>query len=170
MKKREVSENVFINILIAVAVMLYFMLINFAYFSIENNIFILGLKILSTIVLILGIILLEVAYKKDSGKLAIHAIEVLVLAGYTLSIKHVVEVRNFVFENYILISSYVFSLYYLLKSIIIFTRERKEYLKSLSDIREIVDIKPTKKEAEKRKENYWNEVNKYRIWKYSISQ
>lgn len=154
MKNKKVSENVFINILLAVAIMLYFIIINFSYYKLEANIFILGLKILSTLVLCLGIIFLEISYNKDSGKLAINALEILVLAGYTLSIKHVVEVGNFKFENYILISSYAFSLYYLLKAIIIFTKERKEYLRSLSDIREIVDIKPIKKEAEKRKENY----------------
>ena len=61
--------------------------------------------------------------------------------------------KKIVFEDYILITSYIFSLYYILKAIIIFTKEKREYLKSLSDIREIVDIKPIKKEAEKRKGN-----------------
>lgn len=152
MKNGKISENVFTNILIAIAIMLYFIVINFSYFRLENEIFILGLKILSFVVLGLGIIFLEIAYKKDSGKIAINAIEILVLACFTISTKHIVEVKKMVFEDYILITSYIFSLYYILKAIIIFTKEKKEYLNSLSDIREIVDIKPIKKEAEKRKE------------------
>ena len=36
-----------------------------------------------------------------------------------------------------------------LKAIILYTKERREYLRSLSDIREIVDIKPEKREAKK---------------------
>jgi hypothetical protein len=150
MEKQKISEDVFENILLAVAVMLYFIVINFSYYRLDEDVLIIGLKILSSIVLALGIIFLEVAYHKDSGKLAINAIEILFLSGYTLSIMHVVEVKNFVFANYILVSSYVFSVYYLTKSIIVFTKERREYLKSLSDIREIVNIKPAKKEAEKR--------------------
>ena len=153
MKNRKISEKVFTNILIAIAIMLYFIVINFSYFRLENDIFILGLKILSFIVLGIGIIFLEIAYKKDSGKIAINAIEILVLACFTISIKHIVEVKKIVFEDYILITSYIFSLYYILKAIIIFTKEKREYLRSLSDIREIVDIKPIKKEAEKRKGN-----------------
>ena len=111
---------------------------------------ILGLKILSGIVLSLGIIFLEIAYKKDSGKLGIYAIEILVLAGFTLSIEYVGESQKFNFQSYIVISSYVFSIYYILKTIVLYTKERREYLKTLSDVREIVDIKPTKKESEKR--------------------
>ena len=157
MKKQKISENVFENILIAVAIMLYFILINFSYYRLEENFLVIELKVLSAIVLILGIIFLEKAYHKDSGKIAINAIELLFLSGHTLSIMHVVEVNNFIFTDYILISSYIFSVYYLVKSIIIFTKERREYLKSLSDIREIVDIKPTKKDAEKRN-------NKWKRW------
>ncbi len=152
-KEKKISDNVFANILIAVAIMIYFIMINFSYYRLEEDILIIELKILSTGVLILGIIFLEIAYRKGSGKIAMHAIELLVLSGYTLSIMHVVEVKNFVFNDYTLISSYVFSIYYIIKSIIIYTNERRNYLKNLSDIREIVDIKPTKKEAEKRKIN-----------------
>ena len=53
----------------------------------------------------------------------------------------------------IIVSSYAFSIYYILKAIILYTKERRDYLKSLSDIKEIVDIKPTKKEAKKREKN-----------------
>lgn len=151
MKNKKISERVFENILIAVAIMLYFIMINFSYYRFEENVLILELKILSSIILALGIIILEVAYNRDNGYIAIHALEILVLSGFSLSIKHVVETKNFTFSNYILISSYIFSAYYLIKSVVIHTKETKEYLKSFSDIREIVDIKPIKKEAEKRK-------------------
>ena len=148
--KRKISRNVYENILLAVAIMLYFIIINFSYYRLPETYLILGLKILSGLVLLLGIFFLENAYHKSSSKLSINAVEILILSGYTLSIVHVVQANKFVFENYILISSYVFSIYYLIKSIFVFTKERRTYLKSLSDIREIVDIKPTKKQAEKR--------------------
>ncbi len=150
MKKKAISKHVFENILIAVAIMLYFIIINFAYYKVEKSTLLLGLKILSMVVMLFGIIFLEISYRKDSGKLAINALEILVLAGYTLSIAHVVEAQKLEFANYILMSSYAFSIYYLLKAIIVFTKERREYLKSLSDIKEIVTNNPTKKEAEKR--------------------
>lgn len=148
-EKKLINRNVFENILLAVAIMLYFIIINFAYYNIEESNLILGLKIASTVDLILGIIFLEIAYNKESGKVAFHAIEILVLSGFTLSIKHIVEMKNLNFPDFILLSSYAFSIYYILKAIILYTKERRDYLKSLSDIKEIVDIKPTKKEAKK---------------------
>lgn len=150
MDQKKISKNVFVNLLIAIAIMLYFIVINFSYFNLKNDVFMLGIKILSFVVLGLGIIFIEVAYKKDSGKIAINGIEILVLSCFTLSLKHIVEIKSIIFEDYTLILSYIFSLYYITKAVIIFTKEKKEYLKSLSDIRDIVDIKPIKKEAEKR--------------------
>lgn len=151
MKNKKISQDVFENILIAVSIMLYFIVINFAYYRISESNLLLGLKILSMVVLTLGIVFIEIAYRMDSGKRALNSIEILVLAGYTLSIAHVVEARKLNFANYILVSSYMFSIYYLLKSIFIYTKERREYLKSFSDIKEIVSNEPTKKTATKKR-------------------
>ena len=95
-------------------------------------------------------VLMEIAYRKDNGRIAINSIEVLVLASHTLSIAHIVEAHRFSFANYILVSSYIFSIYYLFKAIFVYTKEKKEYLDSLSDIKEIVANNPTKKEATKK--------------------
>ena len=148
-QKRIINANVYENILLAVTVMLYFIIINFSYYKISDSELILGLKITSAIVFVLGLIFIEIAYNKESGRITMHALELLVLSGFTLSIKHIVEMQKISFPDFILLSSYIFSIYYLLKSVIIYTKERREYLKSLSDIREIVDIKPEKKEAKK---------------------
>lgn len=150
MNNKKISKKVFENILIAVAIMLYFIMINFAYYRVEQNILLVGLKVLSIIVLALGITILEISYRKENGELAINAVEILVLAVYTLSVAHIVEIQKFNFANYVIVSSYIFSIYYLFKAIVIFTKERRAYLKSLSDIKEIVSNEPTKKEAEKR--------------------
>ncbi len=149
-KKALMSAKVYINIILAVIIMLYFLLINFAYYRTSEENLILGLKMASGLILMLGIFFLEIAYNKDSGRLAIYSIELLVLSGFTLSIEHIVKINKFKFTDFIFFSSCFFSLYYVLKAIIVYTQERKKYLDSLSDIREIVDIKPTKKEAKKR--------------------
>ena len=97
--------------------------------------------------------MLEKAYKKDSGKDAISAIELLFLSIHSLSIMHVVTVFKYDFRYYLLTSSYIFSAYYILKSIILYTKEKKQYLDSLSDISEIVKKdEPIKKEAKKKSE------------------
>ncbi len=153
--KKRIRKKVFENIIIAIAIMLYFILINFSYLRIEEEILLNGLKIASLVVLFFSIGIFEVAYHKDSGKLAINGIEILVLAFHTQTIWHVINKMNIPFEKYIVYSTYVFAIYYILKSIIIYTNEKRKYLKSLSDIHEIVSKEPIKKEAKKRenKEN-----------------
>lgn len=146
-----IRKNIFENILIAIAIMLYFIVINFSYIRLEEKMLLNGLKLASLIVLFISIILFEIAYHKDSGKIAINGIEMLVLAIHSLTIWNVVNKIDISFQTYILSSTYAFAIYYVLKSMLIYTREKRKYLKGLSDIHEIVSKDPVKKEARKRK-------------------
>ena len=148
---KKIIKEIFSNVIIAIAMMLYFMLINFSYIRMNENEIINGIKIASLVTIFFSIMILEIAYHKDSGKIALNGIEVLILSIHTLTICYVVNRYDILFEEYILCSSYIFAIYYILKSILIYTREKRNYLKSLSDIHEIVKQKPIKKEAKKRK-------------------
>ena len=107
---------------------------------------------------------LEKSYKKDDGSLAITGIEFLFLSLHSLSIMHVITLFKYDFRFYLLTSSYLFSIYYVLKAIILYTKERKEYLNSLSDISEIVKKEePIKREAKKRKEELEEEEDKMQL-------
>ena len=75
----------------------------------------------------------------------------MIISGHTLSIQYVVTKYNFDFQLYLTVSSYVFAIYYVLKSIIIYTKMRKEYLRSLSDISDIVKEDKTTKKRGKQK-------------------
>ena len=55
------------------------------------------------------------------------------------------------FTRYILASSCAFAIYYVFKVLIIYTIDKRNYLKSLNDIKEIVKTQPIKKEATKKK-------------------
>lgn len=152
MKNKKISFNVYQNILIAIVIMIYFIGINSMYYKLETNNLLIILKILSMAILFMGIIVLEIAYRKENGRLGINAIEIIILAGHTLSTAHIVALQKFHFANYILVSSYLFSIYYLFKAVFIYTKEKRDYLKSLSDIKEIVANDPTKKTATKKGE------------------
>lgn len=148
---KEIRKKIFENIIIAIAMMIYFIVINFSYLRMDENILLQGIKVASLVILFLSIIIFEIAYKKDSGRIAINGIEVLVLAIHTLTIWTVINRFKIDFDKYILFSTYTFAIYYILKSIIIYTIEKRKYLDSLSDIHEIVSNEPIKKEAKKRK-------------------
>ena len=146
-----IRKKIFENLIISVAMMLYFILINFSYLRMEEDLLLQGIKIASLIILFFSIIIFEVAYHKDSGRIAINGIEVLVLAILTLTIRLVTARFKIDFGKYIVYLAYTFTIYYILKSIILYTIEKKKYLDSLSDIHEIVSNEPVKKEAKKRK-------------------
>ena len=144
-------KTVFRNLLKAIGIMAYFVILNIAYVRMNADRLMNDIEIFAGAFLVFGLIMLEVAYKKDSGKTAISGIELLVLSMHSLSIKHVIAFYEYDFRFYLLTSSYVFAIYYVLKSIIIYTKEKRKYLKNLSDISEIVKEEPIKKEAKKRR-------------------
>lgn len=148
----KILKKVFINLVIAICIMLYLVGINIAYSKIDQSVITNVIKVSTLIFLAIGIILLEIAYKKESATLLISSIEALVFSTHSLTIMHIIKIFNFDFQLYILTSSYVFSIYYVLKTIVIHTKGRRDYLKSLSDISEIVKKdEPVKKESKKRK-------------------
>ena len=128
--------------------MLYLVGINLVYGNVQQEGIITVLKISTLLFLAVGLILIELAYKKESGLLLINAIEALIFATHNLTTMHTIKLYNFDFRMYILTSSYIFSIYYVLKTIIIYTKGKRDYLKSLSDIQDIVKKdEPLKKEA-----------------------
>ena len=146
-----ILRKIFKNLIILVLIIFYFNLINITYITTNENLITLITSSSSIVLLFLSILLFEVAYHKDNGKLAINGIEILVIAFHTLTIWYVISRSNLSFQSYILFSTYAVLIYYILKSIIIYTEGKREYLKSLSDIHEIVNNNPIKKEAKKRK-------------------
>ena len=148
---QEILKKIFYNLLRAIGVMIYFVILNLAYVNIKQEKLVGDIEVFAGAFLVAGIYMMEKAYKRDSGEKAITAIELLVLALHSLSIMHIITFYKYDFRFYLLTSSYVFSIYYVFKSIVMYTKGRKEYLNSLSDISEIVKKEePIKKEAKKR--------------------
>ena len=120
-----IRKKIFSNILMAIGIMVYFIVINFSYIRLDEKKLINGLKLVSMLILFLSIIIFEIAYHKDSGKIAINGIEILMLAIHTLTIWNIVNKIDISFQTYILFSTYAFAIYYVLKSMLIYTREKK---------------------------------------------
>lgn len=147
------SKQIYLNILKAIIFMSYFLALNLAYENVRTEYIEIGSKILTMIFLFIAIFIIEKAYKKDDGDLAIQGIEILILSTYTLTTKHITNKFNFNFKSYSLVASYLYAAYFLLRSIFIYTKGRKEVAENLSDIREIVKKEePIKKEAVKKSE------------------
>lgn len=160
---KEVSEKymkkIYLNILKAIVILAYFLVLNIICQKISTQHFERLIQLCTMIFLFITIFIFELAYKKDDDDLAIQGIEVLVLSTYTLTSLYITKKFRFEFKNYSLVASYIFAIYFVLKSIIIYTKGRKEIAEGYSDIKEIIKKEePVKKEATKRKKKVETEI------------
>lgn len=138
--KEEISKvykDIFINIIYANAILIYFILLIIGYKTIEKNIFLTGIKVISIALIMLTICIYEIAYKKDSGKWAKRGIELMFLSISTLlSLKIYLHYNN-KFVSIITLVALLFAIYYVGNSIIIYMKQKKEAKKYKNDIRKI---------------------------------
>ena len=139
------------DLIIAICLIAYVLILALAYTKMNIDRLSKDIQVFAGAFLVLGLLGLEKAYKSDDGKTAITAIELLVMSFYSLSIMHMVALIKCDFIHYMFFSAWGIAIYYLIKTIIIFTKQKRDDLKNLSDISEIVKKdEPIKKEAKKR--------------------
>ena len=148
--KKKKNIKIFETAIIFVANFLYFLLLVFSINRTNGENIYYITKMLSLMTLFLSIVVFEIAYYKDSGTIAINGIEILALAIYTLTMWNITKGKNIEAITYLKYSCLIFSIYYFLKVLIMYTIQKKQYLDSLSDIEEIVKIEPIKKEAKRK--------------------
>ncbi len=174
-EKKEVDEKflkkIYLNVLKAIIVVVYFLVMNLACENMETQYFERGVQLCTMIFLFISIFFFELAYRKDEDDLAIQGIEVLILSAFTLTSKHISKKFNFDFKNYSLVASYIYAIYFVLKGIVVYTKGRREIAENLSDIREIVKKDgPIKKEATKKKKEDIDETVKEEIKKEPVKK
>lgn len=114
-------------------------------------------NLFASIMLIGTLVIIEFAYKKDSGLLALTAVEMIVVSIYFLFAPAVfIQTSN----TYIHIFSVLVATYYSAKIIKIFFSERQKYWKETSDIDEIIKKESKDERAIKEKEKQQEEIKK----------
>jgi len=103
----------------------------------NQNIFMILLKVFSMVFITATIVIFEIAYKKDSGKITILGIEFLILSICTLFSIRVYNVYNDKFERILVSFALLFAIYYIVKSSIEYLKARKKVKKEISDIDKI---------------------------------
>lgn len=123
----------------------------------KTNIAINIYRITSIFMLIFSFTLFEKAYKNKNKKLKIEGIEILVLAIIILFAPYsFIKKPNKVLK----LSGVYYVIYYFIKSCIMYYNEKKEYLKQISDISEIVKKESKDKLKEKAELKEKNKKNK----------
>ena len=143
-EKNKIYKKIFENTVIANVIILFLYLIGIGSINIDARTFITDLRVFSIGLIIFTILLFEISYRKENTNLCIHGIEVFVLSLLTLFSIYAYVIYNNKFQILVAIVSYIFALYYVIKSTIIYLKMRKNYYKSLSDINQIVKTRRKK--------------------------
>lgn len=137
-EKKKIYKKVFSNILLGIIVTLYFIGIGVGFLNIEGPTFITDLKVFSLAILAISIILFEYAYGKDDDNTALYGIEMLFVAIMSLVLLYTCILYQDKFIAVANIVACIGVLYYLVKSISIYIREKLKWKKTISDVKEIV--------------------------------
>ena len=131
---------IFKNMIIAIIIMIYTYFLVMGFVNISSEKYIIDLMVFSILLLFLSIIIFEIAYKKDSGKLAINGIEVLVLAIVTFYLPYMYAYFHNDYNTIVILLGIVYAIYYSTKSIISTKLEKRKYKKTSSDIKNITNV------------------------------
>ena len=137
-EKKKIYKKVFANIILGIVVTLYFIGIGIGFLNIDGPTFITDLKVFSLSILAIAIILFEFAYGKDDDKTALYGVEMLFVAIMSLVLVYTCILHKDKFIAVANIVACIGVLYYLVKSISIYIREKLKWKKTISDVKEIV--------------------------------
>ena len=142
---KEQREKIYVKIFkefgMAILIFIYFFFLNLGYIRVESSIFKEDLHTFAGILVISAVLLFESAYRKDSDEIAIHGVELLVVAILTLFMPYIYFYRGVSFKFLYSISPIYIAFYFLVKSFIIYNIEVRKYRDSLSDVKEILTAK-----------------------------
>ena len=136
---QKIHKKILENVIFAIVYVIYFYVIYLGAQNIETSIYLTDLKVFSFGLLITAIIVFEYSYKKDNGTTIIHGIEILITAIITLFLNYMTSI--FVNRAYILIItciSVIYIFYFIIKSLIIVYKMKKQYFKEKDDIKDII--------------------------------
>lgn len=137
-EKRRIRKRGLTNIIILVLILLYLFCLKVGEDNLQTETYIVILKILSIVWILITIGLFEVSYKCNKNEMILHSIEILSLSLFTVFLISGYSLYYGSFYKVIYIAMIGYTVYYLVKSLTIVRKMKKNYYKSLSDIKTIV--------------------------------
>ncbi len=136
--KQGVDFSIFKNSISAIICMIILIIINLLFLFASKDIFSIVSKCFAFGVLISVITFFELGYRKDEIKYWIIGIELLVLDILIMYIPYVYVIFNTQAISVIMVFPVIFAIYFVFKSIVIYCKSRKDYLNTISDVKEIL--------------------------------
>ena len=141
--KNAINSKIFKNIIMAIIFVNILIVINVMYTSSIETAFVSVTKGIGFATILGVVIIFEAAYRKDDSELIANGIEAIVLSVFIMYIPYVYLLVNSETRMWLMLMPVCFVIYYIFKCIIIKSRIKREYLNSLSDVKEILQEEET---------------------------
>lgn len=136
--KENIKTNIFHTLIAALIIVAYLVAINLIYYNFEHNVFEQYMKYFALGIILITVVDIEIAYRKDSKKLALIGVELLVCGILSLYIPYIYLHTTAYLRNIIMILPAMLLLYYTFKSYIIFKQNQFKHRNNLSDIKTLL--------------------------------
>lgn len=140
-QKKSIIKETIINIGIAILMIIYLLIVIMGSKNIDPQTLEKDLKIMTLGILAVGIIVLEISYKKDKSKIALIGVETLVFGAANLCLIYIAKLHMDQLVRIINYISLVIAGYYIFKSIVLAITNISKFKKDNSDIKDIVTRK-----------------------------
>ena len=137
--KENIKTNIFHNLIAAVIILAYLAAINVIYYNFKQNDFEYYMKYFALGIIVVTVIDLELASKKDSKKLWLIGVELLACGILSLYIPYIYLHTTTYLRNCVMILPAVLLIYYAFKSMIIFKQNQFKHRNNLSDVKELLN-------------------------------
>ena len=136
-EKQNIMNSIFYNCLIFMIMLIITLIINISFDRFSMKDFKSYIDIIRMASGAISIVILEFAFRKDSGKLGVYGTEILIFSICVLFVPYMYILKSYLdFLKYTILGFFV---YYIIKSVITLLHVRNSYLrKNLSDVKEIV--------------------------------
>lgn len=140
-QKKNIVKDILVNLGIAIVMVAGLIIVMLSGNNLKAETLEKSIKITTLAILAVGIIVLEASYKKDSSKMALNGVEILVYGGSFVCLIYTVKLYFQNLTNVISILTTGIAGYYVLKSMIVTILNTKKFKRENNDIKEIIKKK-----------------------------
>lgn len=133
--KENIKTNIFHTLIAALIIVTYLVAINLMYYKFDHNSFEQYMKYFALGIILITVVDIEIAYRKDSKKLALIGVELLTCGVLSLYIPFIYLHTTAYLRNSIMILPAVLLIYYAFKSFVIFKQNQIKHQNNLSDVK-----------------------------------
>ena len=132
--KKETVKEILKNLIMIIVFLMALSIMCFMDERLVKENYALGLKILSSVLVLFGVILLEISYRKDKFEITTWGGEAVLLGFIIMFVPYLSDYT----KSFILGMTIGFGIYYIIKLLIIVWKKQKEFDSTKSDVKDLV--------------------------------